>query len=325
MVPMSNSRWSRKIWPIAILLRLLAGCATVEETAVDATAINGEVEQFGQWVVGCDNLPICTATALVGDVHVVEGSVYLQMTFTDKIADAQTIAIMRDGKLIEGLSPLAAHNLTEDLLGGTGAVSVYVAENSIRYPVPRGGFAQMIERLNNWRDQQPRRRNAAIPVTPLPASRIEKPILPPTFNNVAKLCPKSHMGSALQAWRLHDQSTLLRASCGNEGINSVNFWFLSGLQGVPSVPISFKDGDGRAQPFNSWFDDATGYLRMTHYFGRWDSYQEDCGIYRAYAWNGSEMQLVQRRYMPACGTGIGPAGWIPTYRATIFNGSDSGP
>ena len=322
---MRNSRWSRKIWPIAVFLRLLAGCATVEETTVEATVIDGEVAQYGQWAVGCDNLPICNATAVVGDVDTAEGSVYLQMTFTSKINDAPTIQIMRDGKLIEALPRPAAHDVIEDLLGGTDAVSVYVAENSERYPIPREGFAQVVKQLGIWRNRPLRRSNAAIVVTPLPASRIDNPAVPTTFMNAAKLCPKSHMGSAMQAWKLVDQNMLWQANCGNEGLNTVNFWFVSGPQGAPSVPIGFNDGDDEVRPFNSWFEDATGYLRMTHYFGRWDSYQEDCGTYRAYAWNGDKMHLVEKRSMPTCGTGIGPKGWITTYRATILNGSDSGP
>jgi hypothetical protein len=322
---MSSSRWPRKLWPLALFFRMLAGFATPEEPLANTRSIEGDALSFGNWAVGCDNLRVCTAIAFIQDGDAPEGAIYVQMTFTDKIADAQTIAIMRDGKMLDGLSPLVAHRLTEELLDGSEADAVYRSENSARFGIPRTGFKQVVEVLGKWRAMPPRQLMPTDPITSLPAVPIDNPVVHPNLSTIAERCPEGHLGTSMQAWELLSGNTLWRAGCGDEGLNTVSFWFVSGPQGAPPVEIKFEDSDNRVEPFNSWFDAATGYLRTTHYFGRWDSYQEDCGIYRAYAFGPGGMKLVEKRFMPNCGTGIGPEGWITTFRATTFNGRDSGP
>lgn len=324
---MSKGRWPRKLWPLALLFRILAGCASSEaaEPMDDAVRVQGDVLLYGEWAVGCDNLGTCRAVALLRESDSGEPPVHIQMTFTDQISDAQSIQIWRGSEMLEGLSQLAAHKLQEQLLDTSGSDVVHVYSKAMHYDVPRKGFADVSGLLAQWRALPPQQLNSTAAITPIPAARIDKPVIHPALRGIAKRCPKGHMGSSMQAWRLISGATLWRAACGDEGLNPISFWAVSGPQGAPPSFITFEDGDTDVRPFNSWFDDSSGYLRMVHYYGHWQSFTEDCGMYRAYAWGKGEMKLLEKRYMPTCGTGIGPEGWIITYRAPVLNGPDSGP
>ncbi|MFN3748325.1 MAG: hypothetical protein ACK4SJ_06520 [Sphingorhabdus sp.] len=324
---MSKSRWPRKLWPLALLTRMLAGCVTSEAQADSNTELlsSGEVMLFGKWAVGCDNTRSCTAIVPLTEPSVIEPPYYLQMRYSAVFSSSDSFVIMRDGAKVTELTPEAIVVLKQGLFNENGADMVDLVENWTHFEVPRDGFADVMTVLEEWRSMPPRPIESAIPVTPLPAVRIDKPVIHPVLRGIAKRCPKGHMGSSMQAWRLVGGATLWRAACGDEGLNPTSFWAVSGPQGAPPSFLTFEDGDTQAQPFNSWFDESTGYLRMVHYFGHWQSFTDDCGIYRAYAWGEGEMKLVEKRYMPTCGTGIGPEGWIITYRAHVLDGPDSGP
>lgn len=325
---MTRSHHAHRYWLAALMALMFAGWAMAAppSPAADAAMVQGKVVRLGKWFVGCDNLGSCSAITPLGDPSILEETPYLLMIFTRDIADAQTVAIMRGDAMIDGFSPLAAHRLTEDLLNARRVGPVYLSDYPQRYAVPREGFPAVMRALAQWRATLPQHLRPAEAVTPVPAPRIDNPVVHPALANSAERCPSGHMGTSLQAWRGLGGSTLWRAGCGTEGLNSVSFWFVSGPQGNPPAPIRFEDHGSPAQAFNSWFDEATGYLRMTHYFGRWDSLAEDCGIYRAYGWGFGEMKLAERRFMPDCGTGIGPEGWITTYRSAVINNApDSGP
>ena len=175
--------------------------------------------------------------------------------------------------------------------------------------------------LARWRALPPHQLASNDIVTPFPAVRIDDPGIPHLVINAAKRCPKGHMGQSLQAWRSASGTLLWRAGCGNEGLNSISFWFTSGPDDSRPDPVTFEDEGQSVTPYNSWFQDSSGYLRTTQYFGS----NEDCGVYRAFAWGEDGMKLAEKRSMPVCGTGIGPKDWIATDRAVIFNGADPGP
>lgn len=320
--PMNRLRWPLELALLACLLMVGGGVAA----APDATrSIDGQVEQFGQWAIGCSNLRVCMAVARLREYDAGEQPVHIEITFTADKPEPHAVSIERDGAEIERLSLSAAQQLFKDLLKGEGADAVYMSRKGMRFDVPRQGFDQVSRMLADWRTRPPQQRFPTEVITPLPAARIKKPVVPPSLRGMSKRCPKAHMGSAIQAWCMIYGRTLWHADCGNEGLNSVNFWAISGPQGAPAELIEFADGDGMAQPFHSWFDPRTGYLRMTHYYGHWQSFSEDCGVYRAYTLGKGGMKLVEKRSMPICGTGIGPHGWVTTYHATVLNGPDSGP
>jgi hypothetical protein len=323
---MSSSRWSRKIWPLAVFFRLLAGCTTLDGPAVDALNLDQDVLLYGRWAVGCDNMPVCTAIA---PLNVQDGKYeppFVRMTWAGTAADNYSFSILRAGEQLATLSPKASELLLQDLRNSEGSEYVHVADQAQHFDIPRSGFAQLIATLGEWQKRKPSAANRREVVTPLPALRLENPIPPLKILGAAKRCPKGHMGQSLQAWRGLGGQTLWRAGCGDEGLNSTSFWYVAGPQGDPATEVVFADRDGQPVTlYNSWFDEKSGYLRSAHYFGHWESYTEDCGIYRSYSWGVEGMKLVEQRLMPQCGTGIGPDGWIVTYRATVLNGPDSGP
>jgi hypothetical protein len=324
---MSSSRWPRKLWPLALLTRLLAGCTTTstEPERTLSEDIQGKAVQFGQWAVGCSNLRICVAVAPVRDYSSDEDQAYIEIGIADGVAAAQNMAIARNGSSIRTLSLSEGESLLQDLAKGDGPDAVLMGDETTRFDVPRHGFADVMAALKEWRSRPPSAAASTEVVTPLPATRLENAIPPPKVVSAAERCPKGHMGTSFQAWRGIGGQTLWRAGCGDEGLNSPSFWYVAGPQGAPATEVEFEGRDGPVTLYNSWYQESTGYLRSVHYFGHWESYAEDCGIYRAYAWGAEGMKLVEQRYMPQCGTGISPSGWIITYRATILNGPDSGP
>jgi hypothetical protein len=350
---MNSTRWPRKLWPLALFFRLLAGCATssIEPVPPSPENIQGNAVQFGQWAVGCSNLQICIVIAPVRAYSSDEEQAYVEIGVSREVAAAQNMVIARNGGSIRSLSSAEAQGVLDDLAKGDGPDAAFMADDETRFDIPRQGFAEAMAAIEGWRAMPPQQLRSTDPAAPIPATRIDNPVVPSTVRGIAKRCPKGHMGSALQAWSLIGGVTLWRASCGNEGLNSVNFWFVSGPQGAPPELLDFEDptdpeeafskwsndekqdagmllfepGPVRVEAYNSWFDERSGYLRMVHYFGHWQNFTEDCGIYRAYAFGIGRMTLVEKRYMPACGTGIGPEGWPIIYRATTLNGPDSRP
>ncbi|RDV07270.1 hypothetical protein DXH95_07870 [Sphingorhabdus pulchriflava] len=309
-------------WPLKTLLAaLLAGCTVLDGPAVDALTLDDDVLIYGQWTVGCSNLRRCTAIVPLSEPSRIDAPYYLQMRYSGMFSDSDGFSVMRDGKVVATLSSEASDWLLQDLRKSDGSDSIRIVENDLRFDVPRSGFAQVIAALEAWRLRSPQTSSNPDIVTPLPAMQLDNPTPPLKVVGAAKRCPKGHMGQSLQAWRGIGGQTLWKAGCGNEGLNSASFWYLAGPQGAPAMEIQFEDRDGPVTLYNSWFEASNGYLHSTYYFGHFESYTEDCGIYRAYVWAVEGMKLVEQREMPKCGTGIGPEGWITTYRAAIIGGA----
>lgn len=320
---------SRRFWSWLIGLAMLAGCAAQPGAATapwrsDAD-LAGDVVLFGKWAVGCNNLRSCTAIAPLTESDRLNPPFYVQLTDSGHFTDSARIAIMREGELVAVLSASEQERLIADLRQVKGSEAVMFEVGGARYAVPRSGFGEVLAAIGEWCMRPHSAVSSTAVFTPLPAARIEGIAPPAAIRLAAKRCPKGHMGSSFQAWRGLGGHMLWRAGCGNEGLNSVSFWYVAGPQGAPPTPVPFERLDPLAKLYNSWFEESTGYLRTVHYFGRWDSYNEDCGIYRVYAWGMAGMKLVEQRFMPQCGTGIGPSGWISTYRATVLNGPDPKP
>ena len=305
-------------------LVMLAACETsnVPQPEGDTAHIQGDVIRYGQWALGCSNQRVCTAVApLHNDQSGDAPPSHMRVIFQVDIADPQSITVVRDGEQLDALSPLAMHQLSKELQKNMPSDAIYTTDKSVRYSVPRDGFTKVMNVLARWRALPPQQLASTDVITPFPALHIDDPGIPPLVVNAAKRCPKGHMGQSLQAWRSAGGALLWRTGCGNEGLNSVSFWFTSGPDDFRPDPVTFEDGGQSVTPYNSWFQDSSGYLRTTQYFGS----NEDCGVYRAFAWNEDGMKLAEKRSMPICGTGIGPKDWITTDRAVIFNGTDPVP
>jgi hypothetical protein len=309
-------------------LFFLNACSSVEMPPPKRAAelVQGTAKDFGRWVIGCNNLGLCTAIAPVRAYGSDKDQAHLRVIFGyDRSASAR-FSIVRGGETVETLSPKAAEELTKELLKGDAADATYVSELPMRYDVPRDGFAHVTDIQGQWRELPPQGLVSTDVITPIPASRIDNVGTPSAIGQFAIRCPKGHMGQSIQAWRGWGGMALWRAGCGNEGLNGFSFWFMSGPQGDPPRLIHFEDPEGPVEPYNSWFDEKTGYLQMVHYFGgQLISRFEDCGILRIYAWSFEGLKLVEKRFMPVCDIGIGAEDWITTYRATMLNGAGARP
>lgn len=317
---MPSANLHRKLLLLAVVLANYMSSNSPEPDN-EAAHIQGNVVRYGQWVLGCSNQRVCVAAAALRKKHASDSPAHMRIVFQVDIADPQSIAIARNGEQIEALSPRAVHLLTKELRKPFLSDAIYQSDEAKRYAVPRDGFAGVMKVLTKWRAMTPQQLPPSDIVTPFPAELIDDPGVPPMLANVAKRCPKGHMGQSLQAWRGAGGAMLWRAGCGNEGLNSISFWFTTQPKGGSPESVMFVDGDDVVTPYNSWFQDSSGYLRMTHYFGEY----EDCGVYRAYFWGPRGMKPVETRVMPFCGTGIGPKDWIETYKTVVLNGPDSGP
>lgn len=287
--------------------------------------LRGEVRQFGDWLAGCSNQRTCIAIVPIGDDDGTTRRTYVQLTFAGNSPDATGFAVMRSGAPLATYSQAAAARFSRDLRSEGGADSVRIVASNQEYAVPRKGFADLARALAQWWSRLPLVATGHDTVIALPAVRLDNPIPPLKVAGAARKCPVAVFGQSLQAWRGIDGSILWRVGCGSEGLNPASFWYMAGPQGAPAIEVRFEGRDDPVPLSNSWFSAETGYLHSTHYFGYFESFTDDCGIYRAYAWGIAGIRLAEQREMPLCGTGIGPEGWIPTYRATVPAGTEVRP
>lgn len=311
---------------VALIVALASPCSIGATTKPlrDDVNLRGEVRQFGRWAVGCSNLRRCAAIVPLGEPSVLDPPHYLHISFSGASGEGEDTSLMLEGRTIRAFSTETAQQLTQDLLKPVGPEAVDLTVGDQQFAVPRDGFAQVMLALEAWSRRPSVATMSPATVTPLPASRLQRLVPPPKLIGASKRCPENRTGRLSEAWRGANGQVLWHATCDNEGLNLIGVWHLTNRQRA-AADLRF---DGRKSPimlYNSWFEADTGYLRSTHYFGRHDSYQEDCGVYRAYAWGRDGVKLVEQRSMPQCGTGIGPEGWIVVYRAAILNGPDSGP
>lgn len=287
--------------------------------------LQGEVRQFRRWTVGCSNLRRCAAIVPLNQPSVLDPPHYLQMNWSGVFNVGDGFSIMREGKEIVALPQESSQQLMQDLRKSDEREVVDLTYGDLRFAVPRDGFVQVMLALEAWMSRPAVAALSTAPVTPRPASPLKRPVPPPKLVRAAKSCPRNYVRPPVQAWRGANGQTLWHAGCANEGLNTISFWQLTNPPRASAADRRLDGHNGPVTLYNSGFDADTGYLRSSHYFGRHDSYQDDCGFYQAYAWTLDGMKLVEQRSMPQCGNGIGPQGWIVVYRAAILNGSDSGP
>lgn len=301
---------------------ILVGLAAGAKPPDDAQRLQGSALRYGSWALGCSNLRICTAIVPVVEIENGDAPAHVRLTFTANKAQPHAAAIVRDGKPADELSDEDAQRLVRDLLDPQTGQAMFASRRGGRLAVPRDGFAALTQALASWRAAPPQPSRLIDPVTPLAARPIGDGQVPPVVTRAAMLCPENHSGVGPQGWLGAGGTRLWQVSCANEGTNSVSFWFYSNAPGNAPRPIKFKDRDGHAEPFNSQFDAASGTLEMVHYFGGQQIYRhEDCGIYRSYGWTVKGLRLIEKRYMPFCGTRIGSDDWIVTFQAPVLIGS----
>lgn len=284
--------------------------------------LDGVTLRFGSWALGCSNLRVCTAIAPVREAGNGDQAAHVRLTFTAIKAQPHAAAIVREEEPAEDLSAEAAQSLVRDLLNPLTHSATYASPRGDRFAVPRDGFAALTQALSLWRAAPPQQLRSLETVTPLPARPLRDAQVPPVVAKAGRLCPKNHSAAPPQAWQGAGGTQLWQVHCANEGTNSISLWFYSSAPGATTEPIRFEDRDGPAEALNSQLDAETGTLHMVHYFGGQYIYRhEDCGIYRSYGWTEKGLKLIEKRFMPFCGTGIAAEDWIITYQAALLNGS----
>lgn len=313
--------------PALFFLVLLAACSAVQaKSRRPDHRLDGVALRFGSWVVGCSNLRVCAAIAPVREFENGDQPAHVRLTFTADKAQPHAAAIVREDGPVEELSAEAAHRLARDLLDPQFDPATLVSTGGSRFAVPRDGFAGLTQALALWRAAPPQQMRPFDTVTPLPARPLRDAEVPPVVSRAGKLCPDNHSGVAPLAWQGAGGARLWQVHCANEGLNSVSFWFYSSTPGAAIEAIRFEDRDGPAQAFNSQFDAESGTLHMVHYFGGQYIYRhEDCGVYRSYGWTVKGLKLIEKRFMPVCGTRIDSEDWIVIYQATMLIGSGRRP
>jgi hypothetical protein len=319
---MNRSLLAYRFGLLGIWLSLAAGAKPLD----DAPQLQGDVLRFGSWVVGCSNLRVCTAIAPVSEAENGDQAAHVRLTFTADKPQPHAAAIVREVGPVEDLSAEVAQSLMRDLLDPLTHPATYASPRGGRFAVPRDGFAGLTQALDLWRAAPPQHLRSLETVTPLPARPLRDAQVPLVVAKAGKLCPNNHSAAAPQAWQGAGGTRLWQVHCANEGTNSISFWFYSSAPGAPIEAFHFEDRDGPAQAYNSQLDAESGTLHMVHYFGGQQIYRhEDCGIYRSYGWTVKGLKLIEKRFMPVCGTRLDPEDWIVTYQAAMLIGSGRKP
>ncbi|MCU0883600.1 MAG: DUF1176 domain-containing protein [Beijerinckiaceae bacterium] len=147
-----------------------------------------------------------------------------------------------------------------------------------------------------------------------PATEVMAPDRP-AFNRLTRQCPARATVADRRQFLLPGNVALWGIACRKAGTRTWH-WFLDrGAADLPA-PLTLPDGDqpdvkaGEVGFEDSVFDFDFGILR-----GRsGPALREDCGIQRAWGWDGQAWFLLERREMPAC-IGLEPLNWVRTYIA----------
>jgi hypothetical protein len=317
-----------------------------------ANPARAEIRTFGNWIVGCDNKVECTALgtadgstypaaplvalrigvdrtspsgfefAIIPLPHGQAGGRAIIVTCLlcangirapgDEVADR----IVLHGQRIAIPGMLGAHWL--DALGKGPGIGVAWTESSTSSTIDTSRF------LEAWKYLAQRRgdllRQALITEGQSKAERQRafpaREVIPSGFPRIARLtrkCPTKADVVHYRQFVLPGNTTLWAVQCREDSTLTMH-WYQS--FGTEDVPVALELPDGNRGTINasergfeeSVFDFDFGILRArsgpaTH---------EDCGIRRAWGWDGETWFLMERRDMPAC-IGISPSDWIRTY------------
>lgn len=135
----------------------------------------------------------------------------------------------------------------------------------------------------------------------------------PSIERSARTCPSGVEPERSRQFALPGNATLWVVQCRQGGTLTTHWYQASGGANLPSQ-LELPDGDrGQLNAAERGFEDSVfdfdfGILRARS--GPAD--REDCGVQRAWGWDGGAWFLLERREMPAC-IGLPPSDWIRTY------------
>jgi hypothetical protein len=135
----------------------------------------------------------------------------------------------------------------------------------------------------------------------------------PGIVQMTKKCPPLAEVASYRQFALPGNADLWAVLC-REGNTLTTHWYQAA--GGADLPAALELPDGERSPLKageqgfaqSVFDFDFGILRARS----GPAMREDCGIQRAWGWDGETWFLLERREMPAC-IGLSPSDWIRTY------------
>ncbi|MDP2800716.1 MAG: hypothetical protein Q8O26_02425 [Phreatobacter sp.] len=303
------------------------------------------VRQSGDWVSGCDNKAVCTmvgtANATLADAAMPNRQRLAIRITSDMSPIGETrIDIWRlpadpTGQAgtqqpvvlsFAGTDGSSGAKLPGDRLSFTNgkamdwvvalaeAKELRVSQSDVVAPRSEG-----FPRAWSWLTQ---RRAEAMRNAPVAATRRERlrpahEVVSPAYPAVQLLdviCPEGRRLSGHRQFMLPPGDALLWAVTCNGPEGSSTHWFQSAPRFALATPLKLPDshGDlidaGKDSLPDSVFDFDFGVLRARH----GPEGRTDCGVQRAWGWDGRGWFLLERRDMPAC-AGLEPTCWIRTY------------
>jgi hypothetical protein len=288
--------------------------------AIPAAA--GPPQRHGDWVMGCDQAGRCTLVGLPSAEAAARLAIRIEVDAAPRGAPRVDLIPLGSprGAVALGPFPPSAPALRHDLPGG-------------RIGLTEAWAAAWIALLFQGRaiEAQPADPDAPAPALPDPggfsaawvalaaarAAALRHPAPPPHRLAPAREAippaplPGAPCAGALRQFALPGGARLWSLACGAGRLH----WFLAPARGAPA-PLSLPDGGrpalaaGLAGLAGSGFDVDAGILRAEDR----PQGREDCGIARAWGWDGAGWALLERREMPVCG-GLDRADWIPSWGA----------
>ncbi len=292
--------------------------------AATAGAAESRIARHGDWMVGCDNLGRCAALGMSSAIDATGAGVAIRIAGDALAPGGWSMALIPIGASPSGLTigpsadALVPADARRDLDAAqtarwldalrSGVPITLHGPDAARWSAPSAeGFTQAWRELSRARltmppgTRGPERRRLAPAVEVFSSSR-----LPVQMLHVA--CPDG--GRDLRRFAWANQATLWSVTCAGPR----QLWLLEPAPYQSLVPLQLPDAGaasiaaGTAGLTNSAFEFDFGILRASeHPPGR-----EDCGIQRAWAFDGREWYLLERREMPRC-VGLEPSDWIATY------------
>jgi hypothetical protein len=280
----------------------------------DASAPHGEVDRYGDWFVGCNNLGLCTTvTATNQRTTPPATSAHIVIEFRGDSDDKVVAQLHPAVKPSIVLPATTTQRLLADLTRSNQDTAIVHDTDGRPYGFTAAGFSEAVSALRTWRMGYGRRNLVSKPILATPVQRLENVGTPAVLRRIKRRCPAGQMElNPFQAWKQSDGTIIWRAGCDDESINPTSFWFWSASLRAPKTLIRFSNGQkGFVPAYNSWLDINTGLVRITHSFGHF----EDCGVRRLYSWQNGAMELFEERVMPICGTDLQQENWISVYSA----------
>ncbi len=314
--------------------------------ALSASPALAELRQFSNWIVGCDNRAECTAIGMAArsadpaapsvairigvDRTSLSGFSFEVIRLPGDSADRRPIVIScmpcAGGPGAERIDLVGRRIDATDMRGARWLDRIGQGQ-AITATWPDGAFGTTIDTaafLEAWKHLA-RTRGALMRESLAPGlaedSRRAGPSIEvmksgsPAIEPALQRCPAAADAASSREFALPGTARLWGLTCRKGGITTQHWYQAEGPAGEPA-PLVLPDAErghlnaGDPGFSESVFDFDFSILRARS----GPAHREDCGIQRAWGWQGARWVLLERREMPAC-IGLEASDWVRTYAA----------